>query len=340
MSTPKPTIAEVAVLARVSAPTVSKVINGRADVAAETRARVEDAIDQLGYQRRRQGPPAPGTGLVDLVFHRIGSPWAGEIIGGVESAAAEARVSVILTELGGAHRPPASWVETTLARPPLGILLVASHLTPSQREQIAHRSIPVVVIDTDGESPEDVAAVGSDNWGGGLLATRHLIGLGHTRIAAIGGPATMLSSRARLDGFRSAHAEAGIAVDPHLVMEGDFYVGAGYRAARELFAMPPGGRPTAVFAGSDMQALGVLRAAHECGLVVPRDVSVVGYDDLTLCEWSAPSLTSVDQKLATQGAVATRLVLDLAEGRRPALDRVNLTAELVVRESTAPPPAP
>jgi LacI family transcriptional regulator len=338
MPSPRPTIADIAHAVGVSAPTVSKVINGRADVAVATRVRVEDALESMGYRRRRAAAPTAGTGLIDLVFHRIGSPWAMEILQGVENTAAEQRVSVILSELGGKHRLPDAWVDTTLARPPLGVILVAASLSEEQRDRLARRSIPVVVIDTDGEPPEDVASVGTDNWSGGLAATRHLIALGHTRIAAVGGPPDMLCVRARLDGFRSAHTEAGLTADPRLIRSGNFYVDTGYRAGLELLALPEHERPTAIFAGSDMQAVGVMRAATELGISVPHDLSVVGYDDLPVVEWVSPPLTSVDQKLATQAAVATRQLLDLAQGRIPATPRIILPSELVVRGSTAPPP--
>lgn len=330
-----PTIAQIAREVGVSVPTVSKVLNGRADVAATTRDRVESALERHSYRRRRSGLPPAGAGLIDLVFHRLGSTWSLEIIRGVEDAAAAARTSVILSELGGEHRPPRTWLETTLARPPLGVLLVASQLTDAQQRRLVSRSVPFVVIDTDGEPPADVPTVGSDNWNGGLAATRHLVELGHRRIAAIGGPSDMLCSRARLDGYRSALETAGIAVDPGLVDAGNFYVEAGYAAARRL--LDRADRPTAVFAGSDMQAMGVLRAAQELGLRVPADLSVVGYDDLPIARWTSPALTTVRQPLTEMASAATRIVLDLAAGVRPEVTRVNLATELVVRESTAPP---
>ncbi len=331
-----PTIAQVAREVGVSVPTVSKVLNGRPDVASATRARVEEALDRHGYRRRRPGIPPTGAGLIDLVFHRLGSTWSLEIIRGVEDTAAAGRTSVILSELGGRHRPPRTWLETTLARPPLGVLLVASQLTAAQQRRLTSRSIPFVVIDTDGEPPPDVPTVGSDNWNGGLAATRHLVELGHRRVAAISGPSDMLCSRARIDGYRSALESAGIAVDPTLVDSGNFYVEAGYDAARRLLDRRD--RPTAIFAGSDMQAIGALRAAQELGLRVPDDVSLVGYDDLPLAQWTVPALTTVRQPLAEMGAAATRMVLELAAGSTPAVTRVNLATELVVRESTAPPP--
>ena len=330
-----PTIAQIAQELGVSVPTVSKVLNGRADVAASTRERVEAALERHQYQRRKPAPPPTGTGLIDLVFHRLGSSWSMEIIRGVEDAAAEHHVSVILSELGGVHRPPRAWLDSTLLRPPLGVLTVASRLSPAQRRLLARRSIPSVVIDTDGEPPADLPTVGSDNWNGGLTATRHLLSLGHRRIGAIAGPADMLCSRARLDGFRSAHAEAGVAVDDSLIRPGNFYVESGYRGGRELLSRRD--RPTAIFAGSDMAALGIFRAAHELGLSVPGDLSVVGYDDISVAEWSTPALTTVRQPLAEMGALATSMLMDLVEGRQPPSRRINLATELVVRESTAPP---
>ncbi|WP_125773159.1 LacI family DNA-binding transcriptional regulator [Antribacter gilvus] len=332
------TIAEIARELGVSVPTVSKVLNGRNDVAARTRERVEEALERHQYRRRRSGVVPEGTGLVDLVFHRLGSAWSMEIIRGVEAAAAEARISVILSELGGKHRPPQTWLDTTIARPPLGVLLVAANLTPAQHQLLDRRAIPYVVIDTDGEPPADVAAVGSDNWNGGLVAVRHLLGLGHRRIAVITGPEDMLCSRARVDGARSAHEEARVPFDPSLVRSGNFYVEAGFEHGYDLLSGPD--RPTAIFAGSDMQALGVLRAARELGLRVPQDVSVVGYDDLPLVSWVGPALTTVRQPLSEMGSAATRILLDLVRGREPQVRRLSLATELVVRESTAPPAAP
>jgi LacI family transcriptional regulator len=146
----------------------------------------------------------------------------------------------------------------------------------------------------------------------------------------------MLCSRARLDGYRSALTEAGIAFDPGLVRTGSFDVQKGYAEGMRLLSDPA--RPTGIFAGSDMQAIGVLRAAHELGIRVPDDVSVVGYDDLPIAQWTGPALTTVRQPLSEMGAIAMRMVLDLAEGRTPLMRRVNLATELLVRESTAPPP--
>lgn len=333
---PPTTIARIAADAGVSVPTVSKVLNGRPDVSAATRARVEAVIERHGYRRRRTRP-ANAARLIDLVIHELDFAWAVELIKGVEQVAAAARVGVVLSELGGAHRPPQEWLDDLLARPPLGVILVLSGLDVSQRRQLAARGIPVVVVDTAGEPPTDVPTVGSANWNGGLAATRHLLGLGHRRIAVIAGPADVMCSRARIDGYRTALEEAGIPMDPALVRHGDFFVGGGFTHGSDLLDLAD--PPTAIFAGSDLQALGVLRAARERGLHVPEDLSVVGYDDLPVAAWIGPPLTTVRQPLQEMAATATRMVLDLARGQEPANLRIDLATELVVRESTAPPRA-
>ena len=328
------TIALIAEQAGVSAPTVSKVINGRKDVSAATRARVEAVIEQRGYRRRR-GPLGAGPGLLDLVFHELDSPWALQIIAGVEQVAGKNRMSVVLSELGGEHRPRQEWLDDVLRRRPRGVIFVLSELDPAQRSQLSTRSIPYVLVDTAGEQPPGVPTVGSANWAGGLAATRHLLALGHRRIAMISGPADVLCSRARVDGYRSALEEAGVPQDPSFVRYGDFFVGGGYRHGLSLLDRPD--RPTAIFAGSDFQAMGVLRAAHDLGLRVPQDVSVVGYDNLPVSEWIAPRLTTINQPLQEMAATATRMVLALARGETPANLRIDLATELVVRDSTSPP---
>ncbi|MBO9569148.1 MULTISPECIES: LacI family DNA-binding transcriptional regulator [Cellulomonas] len=330
------TIAEIAALAGVSVPTVSKVLNGRADVAAATRARVEAILEEHSYRRRR-GRGSGDPSLIDLVFHHIDNAWAQEVIKGVEDAAAARRVGVVLSELGGAHRPPQDLIDDILARRPLGVLLVLSTLDATQRHQLESRSIPFVVVDTFGEPPAGVPTVGSNNWNGGLIATRHLLALGHRRIGVIAGPPDVLCSRARVDGYRSALAEAGVEADPDLVRWGDFHVTGGYEHGLRLLQRAD--RPTAIFAGSDYQCLGVMRAVRELGLSIPEDVSVVGYDDIPLAQWLGPSLTTVRQPLREMAGTATQMVLSLAAGERPANLRIDLATELVVRESTAPAPA-
>jgi LacI family transcriptional regulator len=332
-----PTIATIADEVGVSVTTVSKVLNGRADVAPETRARVEASLERHSYRRRTRRAPE-GASRIDLVFHEFDSAWTMEIIQGVEAVTGPAGLDVVLSQLGGRHNPPQQWLDATLARRPLGILFVLCTPTLAQQHQLQRQGISFVVVDKDSATTASVPTVGSNNWNGGLLATRHLLELGHRRIAIISGPEDMLCARTRLSGFRFAHEEGGIPVDPGLVRHGSFYVGAGYENAMALLeGADPAERPTAIFAGSDMQALGVLRAARRLGLDVPGDLSIIGYDNLPVTAWTDPALTTVNQPLREMAGTAARMVLDLARGDELSLSRVDLVTELVVRESTAPP---
>jgi len=325
------TLADIARAAGVSAPTVSKVLNGRADVAPATRERVEELLRRYGY-RRRGVQAAP---LLDLVFHELESAWAMEVIRGAEQVAHDEGLSLVLSQSAGRHTPGQSWLDGVLARRPTGVLLVLSKLDPAQREQLATRDIPFAVIDPAGDLEADVPAVGATNWQGGLAATRHLIELGHRRIGVVAGPESMLCSRARVDGYRAGLETAGLPFDPALVRAGDFHHEAGYGCGLELLRLPD--RPTAVFAGNDLQALGLYEAARELGLRIPDDLSVIGFDDLPAARWVGPPLTTVRQPLGEMAAAAARIVLDLARGRRPAATRIELATELIVRASTAAP---
>jgi DNA-binding LacI/PurR family transcriptional regulator len=328
-------IAEIAAEAGVSVPTVSKVLNGRPDVAAGTRARVERIIENHQYRRRRTRK-STRPAVVDLVFHEMNSAWATEIIRGVERAAAKERAAVVLSELGGEHRPRREWFDDLLARGPLGVILVLADLDATQRLQLTTRNIPFVYVDTAGEPPPGVPTVGSANWAGGLAATRHLLGLGHRRVAVISGPTDMLCSRARVDGYRTAMDEVGVPLRPDLVRYGNFNLHGGYNHGLDLLRRPD--RPTAIFAGSDLQAFGVMRAARELGLAIPDDLSVVGYDDLPVTEWIGPPLTTVRQPLREMATTAAQMVFTLVRGERPPSTRIDLATELIVRESTSPPP--
>jgi LacI family xylobiose transport system transcriptional regulator len=330
---PRVTLAHLATAAGVSLSTISKVLNGRTDVSPKTRAKVEELLEEHGYRRRNVS--ATRAGLVELVFHELESAWALELIRGVENVAREHGMSVVLTETGTRHAPGSEWIEGVMARRPAGVVLVFSDLPQEFRRKLDARAIPFVIIDPAGDPAPDVPSVGSANWAGGMMATRHLIDLGHSRIAAISGPEDMMCSLARIDGYRSAMNMASLPIDPALIRFGNFHVDGGRDHAFSLLRGP--NPPTAIFAGSDLQALGVLDAARQIGLSVPNDLSIVGYDDLQLAQWSSPALTTVHQPLIQMAEEATRMVLRLRDGERPNNLRLDLATSLVVRQSTASP---
>ncbi|MBG6239334.1 LacI family xylobiose transport system transcriptional regulator [Mycetocola sp. CAN_C7] len=321
--------------AGVSLSTVSKVLNGRPDVSAPTRAKVEAILDRQGYERRA-GLPNRGA-LIELVFPELETAWAMEIIRGVENIARANGLSIVLTESGDRHSPSSSWIDGVLRRRPVGVVLVFSDLAADAKAKLRSRAIPFVVIDPAGDPAADVPSVGSANWSGGLAATRHLLELGHTRIAAITGRDDMMCSFARLDGYRSAMNAAGVDIDESLVRFGNFQVDGGRAIALELLSRED--RPTAIFAGSDLQALGVIEAARTLGLRVPDDLSIVGYDNLQLAQWSSPALTTVHQPLTAMAEEAARLVIRLSDSPPESIPRMDLATQLVVRESTAAPAA-
>mgnify|MGYP003493050008 FL=1 len=327
------TIAFIAERAGVSTPTVSKVVNGRSGVGMQTRARVEALITEYGYRRPESTSRAD---TMELVLGDPGSLWGPEILRGVWRVARDHHVGVVVSEPD--DRPPETrgWVEDALARRPVCVVAVAG-LSAAQCDQFTARNIPFVLLDLAVELPDDTPYVGATNWLGGRSATRHLLGLGHRRIAMVSGPDRMLGARARLDGYRSAMEAAGLEVVPGLVRRVAVDSEAGCAAAGELLGRPE--RPTAIVTASDSQALGVYRAARAAGLRIPTDLSVVGFDDLPVASWLDPPLTTVHQPLAEMAAVAADLALALGRGERPSRTRVELATTLTVRQSTAAPPS-
>ncbi|MBB5868292.1 LacI family transcriptional regulator [Allocatelliglobosispora scoriae] len=327
------TIAAIAEEAGVSVPTVSRVLNGQADVAPGTRERVERLLLDHGYQRRNNRS-RPSSNLIDLVFNDLDSPWAVEIIRGVEEVAHAEGIGTVVSAI---HRKTAAtrqWLQNLKARASDGVILVMTDLAPPIYAELQRNSVATVVIDPAGVPSLAVPTVGATNWAGGMSATQHLISLGHRRIGIIAGPKRLLCSRARLDGYRAALDAEGIAFDEALVAQGDFYPETGYSGGLALLDLPE--RPTAIFASSDQMAFGVFEAVRQRGLRVPDDISVVGFDDLPEAKWSSPPLTTVRQPLAEMGMLAARTVLKLAQGEPVETPRLELATQLVVRDSTAP----
>jgi DNA-binding LacI/PurR family transcriptional regulator len=322
------TLAAIASEAGVSVSSVSKVLNGRTDVAADTRARVARLLREHGYQVASQ----IGFGVVDLLIGALHSPWAEELIRGAVEAAEEADVSVIVTPV----RSPSDfgrWLDRAGRRGTGGALCVLHAPELPELRRLAAARIPLVLIDPPQEPGPGVRSVGTTNWLGGLLAARHLIDLGHQRIAVIGQD-RLWSGLARLAGYRAALLDAGLGVDDQLVRHAQFNAAGGREQARMLLALPA--PPTAVVCGNDAQAFGVLQALAERGLRAPDDVSVVGFDDVPVAAWATPALTTIRQPLAAMSAAAFRMLHANPAGMLEP-HHIELATTLVVRDSTAPP---
>jgi LacI family transcriptional regulator len=326
----RPTLETVAVAAGVSLATVSKVLNDRGDVAASTRIRVQQLLDEYEYVppgRSAVSRSGQGRSQIELVA-ALDSPYSVEILRGVRWGP----LDVVVSPMPG-PTDARSWSSAVVSAGRSGAIIVTSELTRSDQRTLARAHVPYVLIDPAAELPDPkVATVGATNWAGGFSAARHLLRLGHRRIGVIGGPVAMQCSRARISGYSAALASAGVEVDPALIRHGNFHHIGGYEAARELFELAQ--PPSAIFAGSDEQAFGVAEAARATGRRIPEDLSVVGFDDLPIARWFSPPLTTVRQPLAEMGRIAAEMLLAMIDQREPHGRQVELATELIVRSST------
>lgn len=336
----KPTLATVARQAGVSAPTVSKVVNGREDVAPETRARILAALEQAGYQSPVQRRAAAESGtVVEVVIDVLDSAYTIQVLNGILQFAAAADVEILVSVTGQstpARHTPERRAQRMLEEGRAGMIVVTSAFSEAQLHAFRRRHIPVVVIDPLNPPSADVVSVGATNWAGGKAATEHLLGLGHRLIAYIGGIEGAECNQARLHGYMAALMAQGIKVDPQYVVSGGrFRTESGVNGFKELLKLDP--RPTAIFAGSDTIALGVLSEARRHGIRVPEDISLIGFDGTNQGEQSVPSLSSVAQPLEEMGRAALRSLLRQVQGEVLDSHRVELATQVIVRESTAPP---
>ncbi|HTJ32695.1 MAG TPA: LacI family DNA-binding transcriptional regulator [Dactylosporangium sp.] len=322
-------ISEVAREAGVSVSTVSKVLHGRPDVGASTRARVEALLAEHGSASPAGSPPR----TILAVFRDLAGPYTLEVARGIVNGAADqhAHVTIGMTNRQSISR----WLDECNALGALGMILVISMLAELDQQRIVEQHLPVVLVDPLSEPTIEIPSVGVTNWNGGRTAVQHLLTLGHRRIGILAGRPHSVAGAARLHGYRAALGEAGIPVDPALVKPSDFDFDEAVEAATQLLALPE--PPTAVFAASDVQALGALEAARRSGRSVPDDLSVVSFDDTAVAVMASPPLTAVRQPFEDVGRVAARTLVQLADGIAPAVPRMELATRLVVRESTGAP---
>ncbi|TXK40702.1 LacI family DNA-binding transcriptional regulator [Nonomuraea sp. C10] len=332
MPAKRATLATIAAAAGVSVATVSKVLNGRSDVAPATRSLVLSALRQHDYV----APPPrrdETAGTVELQFDSDLNAYSNEIIQGAVRAGGELGVSVVISIRKGSERT-SRWARELAATGRRALVAVTSELTAAQLAALAEAGLPLVVIDPLNLPRTRVTSVGSTNFAGGLAATQHLLSLGHRRIAYLGGPATAACNQARLHGYRAAMEAEGVAVRQEYIQHRRFRYGDGVEAGACFLTLPE--PPTAIFAGCDETAFGVMEAARARGLRVPDDLSVVGFDDTQIARMASPPLTTVRQPLREMGGVALRRALRLAAGERIDSHHIELATELVVRGSTAP----
>ncbi len=333
----RPTIAEIALEAGVSLPTVSRVLNERPDVAPETRQRVLEVLAARGYRKKNQARASKVTDLT--LVHLIISGWLDsefylEIVRGIEEIVLPRGARLLLATMHRDRQFLHDWQKQVAQSPPQGAIFLNADLSPTVAT-LRKLRIPFIAIDDNIPASLNVPSVGANNWTSGLTATEYLLSLGHRRIAMITGPFSHLVSRGRLAGYRTALESAGLPFDPQYVRESDFGMERGYLQAQALLNLPD--PPSALIAACDAQAIGVYRAIYEKGWRVPDDISVIGFDGIPTAQWMAPPLTTIRQPLRDLGHVAAERLFQLMAGTPLETLRIELASPLLVRSSCAPP---
>lgn len=334
---PRAVMRDIASLAGVSIATVSRVLNGRPDVSPATRDLVLQHIRNLGYvsNRNARALASGRTGLIGLTVPYMHSGFFAAIISGASEALFERDARLVLCPTLHQHDREVTVLERLMHGTTDGTLLILPSETKAELRQLQQRGAPFVVIDPSHPLDEGIPVVAAANWSGARVATEHLISLGHRRIGLITGTRDGCASVDRTAGYYSALLAASLPMSPELVREGNFCLEGGTEAAEALLNLPD--PPTAIFALNDNMAIGVLRTAHERGLQVPRDLSVVGFDDIDIASVAIPPLTTVAQPLQEMGRLAVTLLYRQIDGQALEAQRVELSTRLVVRDSTAPP---
>ncbi|MYS82072.1 LacI family DNA-binding transcriptional regulator [Embleya scabrispora] len=331
-----PTLTQIARAEGVPVPVVSKVLNGRSDVSPAVRRSVAARLREAGYTLSAPAGASAPDGLVDLVVSGVEGTWANAMLSGIERVLSRTGHDVVVVVARETEPDTRDWVQRLVDRGSRGAVIALVTPTSAQLRRLAAAGVRMVALDPHRPLSAGIPTVGATNWTGGRQAAEHLITLGHTRIAAIGGVSHHHYSQARLDGFRSALVAHGLDKSAaELVRHGNWSRRGAAEVARELLELP--NAPTAVFACSDRMALGVFDVAAERGLRAPRDISVVGFDDLPEACWLSPALTTVRQPVQEMAGLAADTLLRLMAGESVRAPRIELETRLIERGSTSPP---
>ena len=329
------TLAEVALAAQVSPMTASRAMNNRSGVSRATQKHVLKVAGELGYVVNRAAQKLSGgkSHIVGLIATDLENQFTSALIAGASEAAWEAGYETLIYAHVEREKRPSGSVMQLLRQISDGVIAVLP-LEFGYLGELASISIPIITVDHRGEHAE-FPSVATDSYEGARTAIRHLIDLGHRRIAYISGDERLASARDRRQAYTETMAQHGLGFDPSLMVAGDFSQNRGFMATTELLALAD--PPTAIFAANDLSAFGAIAAIREAGLRVPDDISVVGFDDISAASQFFPALTTVRQPLHQIGRSAVNTLLALIAGLEPASPQVTLPTELIVRASTAAP---
>ena len=328
------TIKDVARVAGVSVTTVSHVVNGTRHVAPRTSERVRAAISDLGFRPSAvaRALKADRTRSIGMLVTSSTNPFFAEVIRGVEEACFARGYSLILCNTGDVTERLESYLATLVAKRIDGLAVMTTNMDHRFFYRLSERRpVPVVAIDT--LDVPDTTIVNDDSEAGGKLAGRYLLERGFRRFAVLAGMADHPRSRQRLEGFRAALAERGVALSPERVLPTDLTVGGGFAAMQDLLDRCEANPPEAVFCMNDLLAVGGLCALSQRGLRVPEDLSVIGYDDIELAAYTVPPLTTIRQPAAEIGRRAAEILVEQIENGVTAAETLALPPTLVERHS-------
>ncbi|WEJ57222.1 LacI family DNA-binding transcriptional regulator [Devosia sp. FJ2-5-3] len=337
-----PTIQDVARFAKVSTATVSRALSAPGKVSEATRARVSEAVRVTGYtlnqtarSLRQRSAKAILVALPD-----IRNPFFSSILDAIEREAALRGYGVLVINLYFGRQTVGRLQDFLLSNRADGLLLLDGSIEVAQLQSLRDQAAMVPVVIACEEIPKSgFHTVLTDNIEAAERATRHLIDLGHTRIGHLLGPEQNIVARERHSGFARALDKVGLEVRPEWCLRGNFEMETGYAAAARFLSLPE--RPTAFFAANDESAIGFLSGLRQHGIICPRDISVIGFDDLGVTPHIDPPLTTMRQPREMLGRMAAEALIDMIEGsaNREKPLRIVLRSELVVRESTGRPPS-
>ena len=326
---------EVAREAGVSPATVSYVINnGPRPVSPDTYQKVKQAVDKLGYKPNAvaRSLRMKRASILGMILPDTHNPYFAEVVRGVEQVAFEHGFSLLLCHSDYSPERELHFANVLLAERVAGVLWFPATQDAQPARLLAEYGVPLVILD---RTVPDIKcrSVLTNNFRGGYLAAQHLVELGHRIVGCIARPMDLFHSQERLRGVRSGLSDYGITQDEKLIVRGGFRMLDGYQAAKHLFDMQP--PPTAIFSYNDFNAIGALRAARECNLDIPGDISIIGFDDIPQAAFTCPSLTTIRQPKLDMGRHGAELLIELALNEDlPEVNEQPLEVELIVREST------
>lgn len=332
-----PTILDIAREAGVSKSTVSRILNNAENVSPGTRKRVLEVMLKHRYRPNffARGLGGRRTGVVGVVVTDITNPFYSVLVRGIEDVCRVYRYNIYLCNTDGREEEEKIHIDSLMERKVDGVILASTMLTEHSLADLLERDVKLVLVARLPEDHSSFNFVVVDNVMGGYLAAKHLITLGHERIAYIAGPWLSSPNLDRFAGFRRALGEVGLGVDEKDIVQGDFKMESGYLAGMKL-AKSLSSRPSAVFAANDAMAVGAMEAFSELGMDVPHDMSVVGFDDIPLGALRCVQLTTVSQSIYDQGAISGKTLIErILHPDKGGIQQIVLPPKLVVRKTCA-----